>query len=249
MTREVWTGFLLTSGYDARFDREVLTKEDVREIFGRYEDQPTAMLLDHQQEAPSSARVLSASLKDTNDGELGIFVEIEADAEEMENRRGLSVTVAKETFLLPETAKPPLELSVDAYHFHERDLTAAAALLAAEFRVGGGRLYRFQEIPPPDVFVALAIETLKTIPANVLANLITSALGRFTTNRRSGEPSRFFFRLRRSGRRASEEVTGFVETGDPEMLRVAGEVLKDLHDASAGLYRFDGKKWKRSKDA
>jgi hypothetical protein len=248
MAGEIWTGFLLTSGYDRRFGREVLSQEDVREIFQKYKDDPKLMLLDHDVRAPMSARVLSSELKETEDGELGIFVEIEADEADFGGRRGLSVTVAKDIFLGPETSKLPIELSVDAYHFDEVELKSAAEVLADHFRVGGGRLYRFQEIPPPAVFVTLAVETLKAIPANVLANLITEALGRFTKNRASGEPSRFFFTLRRAGRRSAEEVTAFVETTDPEMLRAAGAVMQGLQDAPGGQYRFNGKKWKRVKD-
>jgi hypothetical protein len=249
--------FMVTSGYDDRFGRNVLTREDIKEIFAQYQTRPSRMLLDHDAHAPSTAVILSTELRETDDGELGVFARIEVDSEEVGERLAVSVSVLKDAFVRHEgVGRPQLELSVDAYHFSEADLQAAAEELGTLFRVGGGRLYRFQEVPPPDVILVFAAEVLKAVPANVIANLITKALERFLPKRSSGErdrrmsePSRFFVSRRVTRGDELEDTTAFAETDDPEMLRAFGEALPQLWaQRERGVYERDGEEWHRLDD-
>ncbi len=245
MGREVIEGFLLTSEVIPLYGRAVLTEDDVRHIFEGYRDQPLAMLLDHNDLTPSTARVLASELRRTDQGDLGIYIQVEVDPDEVGERFGFSIGFSQRRFGAGEEgSRPIVELSADAYHFTEGDLTSAADVLRTEFRVGGGLYYQFQEIPPASIVLVFLVETIRAIPSNVLADLLVQALGRFTRNRSDGEPTTFKFRLRRGTRKDREELVGLVRTNDPEMLRIAGRTLRDLINERHGTYLHDGTRWR-----
>jgi hypothetical protein len=112
----------------------------------------------HDSRLPMTFEVISAEIRPTQDGTLGVWVEVDVDEDEWERgggdlRRGWSVTLTQPFLQVPAEGAPHVELNVDAAHFLEEDIEAAARELSSHFSVEVRRMYQFSVVPPPNIYL------------------------------------------------------------------------------------------------
>jgi hypothetical protein len=169
-------------------------------------------------------------VRNTDDGYEGVWVEIEVEEEEWKKHgdmRGLSPTLI-EPYLKPhpDNNNPPLRIAADAGHFDDRDLEAAAIILAPRFSVEAGRVYQLSELPDPRVIVEMTVTTLQTLASNMSASALYDALKVFLRGRNRDKETDFNFRVTEvSGKTI---VEGALRTSNDKHLKQVLEALGEL---------------------
>lgn len=172
---------------------------------------------------PLYATVLQAEVRDTPDGYLGVWVEVEVDSDEWaELERELTALGQPGGFSFsgavpvaavePLASAPPvlIRLAADAAFWNDDDLLAAGNALNSAGRIELSRRYAFAFDPTPVVVVMLAMD----IGVGVIANALYDGLRRFIVPDRT---TTFEFQVKRK----NENIKARLETNDPDVVRAA----------------------------
>ena len=237
MEKTVLTGFIATSDVIPFYGKAVLSEENVRSIYKTYQDQGIPMIGNHDERNVVEARVLSVDLRRTPTGALGVWVEVEFDDEaDVAGYGGWSIGWFENNYQPADgDPRPVIRFGADAAHFTDEERDRAAAELGKVFAVSGGRYYQLGLDGPAAVVLMVAAETIRSIPANVLGNLVYDALRHLIPSGLRTKPTLFKF----SVRNGSSETRGVLETSDPELIREAIHTFGALVDSPSGMYVFD----------
>lgn len=183
--------------------------------------------------------VISAEIRPTQDGTLGVWVEVDVDENEWERGggdllRGWSVTLTQPFLQGPAEGAPHVELNVDAAHFLEEDIEAAARELSSHFSVEVRRMYQFSVVPPPNIYLLASLDALRDLAIAVVGAAFYDGL-RHLLRPRDAERSVFTFRFREGDR----EVSARIETNSEEALRQAIDKMPELADSPEDDYSYD----------
>jgi hypothetical protein len=129
---------------------------------------------------------------------------------------------------------PHLELNVDAAHFADEDIEAAARELSTHFSVGARRMYQFSVVPPPNVYLLASLDVLRDLAIGVAAAALYDGL-RHLLRPRKAERSVFTFRFREGDR----ELSARIETSSEEALRQAIDKMPELADSPQDHHSYD----------
>jgi hypothetical protein len=193
----------------------------------------------HDARLPMTLELVSAEVRPTDDGTLGVWVEVEVDEDEWERGggdllEGWSVTLAQPFLREEAEGAPHLELNADAAHFADEDIEAAARELKQHFSVAAGRIYQFSVVPPPNVYLSASLDVLRDLVIGVAAAALYGGL-RHLLRPRHAERSIFTFKFRDG----DKEVSARIETNSEEALRQAIDKMPELADSPEHYHSYD----------
>ncbi len=115
-------------------------------------------------------------------------------------------------------------------------------MLGRQFQVAGGRYYQLGIEPPATAALMLLDETIKELPAALLAALLFEGLRHLLPHDGRKAPTLFKFSVLK--KHARSETRGVLETSDPEVLRSAVDGLRGLADSPQGHYELADGVWR-----
>jgi hypothetical protein len=222
--------------------RRQLTEDDIRALAEHTRVGPVELHVSHDEHVTINARCTKAELRRTGSGSLGLWVEHDVDERDLArfgDHFGYSVGWATEAVPLdPSSRLPELQLIVDSENFADEEFDGAVADLRLRFNVTAGWLLQYQELPPPNVIIALALQFVASVPGDLLKAALYDILKSRFLHPRSGTPTVFTFKLRE----ASREISARIATADPEALASALNSLERIVSGEPDRYEFDASK-------
>lgn len=191
--------------------RRQLTEDDIRTLAEHTQLGPVELRVMHDEHVTISARCTKAELRRTDSASLGLWVEHDVDERDLErfgDHFGYSIGLATEAVPAdPSSRLPELQLMVDSENFADEEFEGAVADLRPRFNVSAGWLSQYQELPPPNVIIALALQFVASVPGDLLKAALYDVLKGRLFHPRCGTPTVFTFKLREAGREISARVT------------------------------------------
>ena len=220
-----------------KFGWALLDESDLQRMAEKLRGQQVPMHVEHDLDNPIEMLVVSADVRDAESGHKHLVVEYEVSDEvaaQVDQMRGMSIGFAQALYGPedPTTADSAIYLDPASYS-------------RAELAVASQRLNRAGFTPISGVYYQLAVDTVPVVVFDFLTQLPAQLGWAVVTGAiieglrilvRQGEPSRYRFRLRRSGNR---ELVAEVETSSERAFREAVRALRDLDDKPDGTYIRD----------
>lgn len=192
----------------------------------------TPMTLDHDAAKPLSVRIVSAEVRNMENGHAALHIVYEVDEDEyakVAGRQALSISILANSIEAPANSnKPGIFIAADAGHFSDEIFGAVIETLGEHFAVSSSRLYQFSFIGPPTIIVELAKTVIMDTPAALLASFLVDPLMRLV--RGSEDQSVFRFQVKYGNRR----VKGVLRTKNEETVRAAIETLERIANSLPG---------------
>lgn len=234
-------GFLVTSGPIAAYGGLAIAEELMEDIANAVRQGRAPFMAQHDARRRLDVQVLDVAVRRTQDGHLGVWVDVEVDEAEWDKAGavgGWSVAVIEPRFEAADASgRAVIRLSVDAAHFAEQLLAEATeALRNSNFEVQGGLLYQFAVFPPPNVVIEFSLYLLRDLTVGVLAAALYEGLRRLLKPRHASRTV-FDFRIHEG----DQSVHAHLETGDPEVLKDALDRLPNLIDREGKGFEYDDK--------
>lgn len=246
------SGFVVTTSPTASYGGIAISGEMMEQIASQIRSGNTPFTVQHDGRNRMDVKVLGADVRTTENGEAGVWVEIEldeADWDRLGDMRAFSVSVIEEVQKSVETSKPRVSIYADAGRFGDETLAQAQRFLGQEFNVSTGRIFQFSELPPAKVVVELLLQTLQSVGGGVVANWLYETLKSFFLHPKGGGQSQFNIRAWND----KTYVDFHVMTDDPELLRTAIGTIPDLLGESVpndvNIFENSDRKWTRGRQS
>ena len=166
--RVIASGFLATSDVVPEYGEAVLSEDDVRALHRAYSTSSVPMYSNHDPSKVIPVNSVTADLRRTDTGSLGVWIEVEIDEADWDpSFTGWSFGwFREEVSPAPESLRPPIQFGADPALFTLEEREALASLQKV-FNVRGGRYYQFSAVTdqhPATVILVLLAETLRAVP-------------------------------------------------------------------------------------
>lgn len=235
-------GFVATTDPLEAYGGIRLAEEALRSMHDQFVRGEVPMNGHHDSLLPIRTRNLVASLRPTERGGLGLWLEVDVHEEDWDRSglaRGWSYSAQEQIppEEWPTPTQPVVSVTIAAGRFANADLIAALQLINRGFPVAGSRLFQFSALPPARIIVDMVWPVLTALGPNLAASAIWDGLKLLVLR----------FQVRKE--RARESGTGpvpidkpivefhiaggdfraiaAVRTEDPDVLQKAMEVMSD----------------------